>query len=129
MKNMIDVKIIDLVGPALDWAVAKVMGFVDYPEDSVERGSYWHLDTERAPFGRIMRKRDWRPSTDWNQGGPILAKNIGKISSLYPSTETWPSGEELLPWAMRAFVQAELKCDTMKVPESGHGCLDQFAYG
>lgn len=52
---MNDREITDLAG--------KAMGWVDYPTDSVEQGSIWHLDKQKAPFGRILSKRDWTPLT------------------------------------------------------------------
>ena len=34
--------------------VARILGWIDYPEDSVERGIYWHRDASKAPFGPKM---------------------------------------------------------------------------
>jgi hypothetical protein len=45
----------DLIGPALDWAVAKCEGLKGVIED-----------------GPIVR--EYRPSTDWSQGGPIIER-------------------------------------------------------
>lgn len=50
---MNDKEITDLAG--------KAMGWVDYPTDSVEQGSVWHLDKQKAPFGRTLRKYNWTP--------------------------------------------------------------------
>ncbi len=70
----IKVKTGKLVGPDLNWAVAKALGWINYPEDSLERGAYWHTDLERAPFGKCIRLSEWNPSTDMNQGGKLLGK-------------------------------------------------------
>lgn len=43
---------------------ARAQGWIDYPNDSVEAGAYWHLDPEKAPFGRRLDKRFWRPLAD-----------------------------------------------------------------
>lgn len=40
----------DLIGAALDWAVAKAVTYVDY--------------------------HGWSPSTDWSQGGPLIHKYL-----------------------------------------------------
>jgi hypothetical protein len=66
------VKTSDLAGAALDWAVAKVQGWVNYPEDSIEHGSVWHTDPMRAPFGPRITVSEYRPSTCWSQGGPLI---------------------------------------------------------
>lgn len=42
-------------------------GWIDYPTDSVEQGSVWHLDTDRAPFGRTLDKHLWRPLDNTTQ--------------------------------------------------------------
>lgn len=69
---LVDVAVKDLSGPALDWAVARALGYVDYPDDSVEQGGWWYTDPVKAPFCERLRKSDWNPSTGWRQGGPVL---------------------------------------------------------
>lgn len=32
-------------------SIARSRGWVDYPNDSVEHGSIWHCDKDKAPFG------------------------------------------------------------------------------
>ena len=71
---LVDVAVKDLSGAALDWAVAKALGYVDYPDDSVEQGAWWYTDPVKAPFSERIRKADWKPSTDWRQGGPLFDK-------------------------------------------------------
>ena len=61
-----------LSGKLLDDAVAYALGWIDYSEDSVEHGEYWHIDPEKAPFGRRIHKDSWSPSTNWSQGGPLM---------------------------------------------------------
>lgn len=67
-------KTTELTGAALDWAVAKANGWIEYPTDSIEQGAYWHTDSSKAPFGRRVFKEEWNPSTDWAQGGPIIER-------------------------------------------------------
>jgi hypothetical protein len=50
----------ELIGPALDWAVAKCEG----EETFVHKG---RLETRWTNNG-------WKPSTDWAQGGPIIER-------------------------------------------------------
>ena len=123
----------DLTGASLDWAVAKAQGWVDYPEDSIERGSKWHCDPEKAPFGQVMWKSNFQPSTDWAQGGVILERE--KITVGYErygaqGGETWDAvkkafddtalwleyGPTPLIAAMRCFCASRLG-DEVDVPE------------
>lgn len=99
MADMVEVKTSDLIGPALDWAVAKAIGC------------------------RFLRK--W--STDWAQGGPLIDKYkvsighvetrdgefwIGSISSRDGTAET---SDGPLVAACRAIVAAKLG-DVVQVP-------------
>lgn len=43
---------------------ARAQGWIDYPQDSIEAGSHWHLDSAKAPFGPRIEKQDWRPLTN-----------------------------------------------------------------
>ena len=117
----------DLTGASLDWAVAKAQGWVDYPEDSIERGSKWHCDPEKAPFGQVMWKSNFQPSTDWAQGGVILEREeIGFAK--YGPNGTWKAvigeiprgipcyGPTPLIAAMRVFVASRLG-NEVDVPE------------
>lgn len=56
IEHLSDKQLIDMCGYAQGWT--------DYPSDSVEHGTIWHLDKDRAPFGRILDKRDWNPLDD-----------------------------------------------------------------
>lgn len=79
MTEMIEMKVAELDGTALDWAVAVVVhgkvyvypdGGLCPPEDSVQMndddGSLW------VSSGGFHPKDSWSPSTDWSQGGPLL---------------------------------------------------------
>lgn len=100
----------DLIGAALDWAVAKAVTYVDY--------------------------HGWSPSTDWSQGGPLIEKHHVQTSfngcgfSRSTTGEHWcayackDNGEELRPSgsgptpliaACRAIVSAHLG-DSVDVP-------------
>lgn len=55
--------------------VARKLGWIDYPEDSIEMGSYWHMEAARAPHGRRMLKRDWNPCKNGDQAFRLAASN------------------------------------------------------
>lgn len=55
---------LDIIGRAIGW--------VDYPNDSIEQGNVWHLDSSRAPFGPIMNKQDWVPHKDIKHAMALL---------------------------------------------------------
>lgn len=74
------VKIAELSGPPLDWAVAKCEGFEVY--------SYIPLDLEYV--------HKFRPSTDWSQGGPIIERE--KIGIYYYECPQNPEVSKQTPW-------------------------------
>jgi hypothetical protein len=59
----------------LDDAVARALGWIDYPDDSIEHGRYWHIMPDKAPFGRRLEKSYWHPSTSWRQAGLLIEKD------------------------------------------------------
>lgn len=66
--EMIEVKTVDLVGDALDWAVAQVEG-VNYRQDGIK------CKTRIAPRKwHHYTKSNFSPSTDWSWGGPLIEK-------------------------------------------------------
>lgn len=60
----------ELIGPALDWAVAKCEG-VQIDICALPEATF----LLRLPIG----SGKWRPSLDWSQGGPIIECHIGNI--------------------------------------------------
>lgn len=71
------IKVSNTTNIQLDWLVAKCLGWVTYPTDSIEHGDWYHTNAAIAPQGhehnRIHRKY-FSPSTDWAQGGPIIER-------------------------------------------------------
>lgn len=63
--EMVEVKTADLIGPALDWAVAKAE---DTKIDD-SRGKELRIDVG-AGF-----QSPWMPSVNWHQGGPLIEKH------------------------------------------------------
>ena len=115
----------DLIGPALDWAVAKCEGF-DYLN---------HQNLTRI----TTSANSWQPSTDWAQGGPINDREMSKengrlcVKNETYATETLPRfsaeytghnweqyrkmyGPTPLVAAMRCLVASKLG-DEVEIPE------------
>lgn len=119
------VKTSDLIGPALDWAVAKAAGrclherirIVRYNSDSDYICEDCGKDTYMEPI-----QQTWKPSTDWSQGGPLIEKYATKLEH-WPTETTpnksnariamagsvyWESGPSPLVAVCRAIVRAKL---------------------
>lgn len=114
--EMIEVKTAELIGQALDWAVAKVEGY----------------KPEKHPFGRVFIEGigycDWSPSTLWWQVGPLIEKHLVSFCVEHEDVilavlcdeygmyiSGWRQGENHLIAACRAIVAAKLG-DTVQVP-------------
>ena len=108
----------ELIGHALDWAVAKCegitltsSGYIEYVVD--------HLNSEFTKY---------TPSTDWAQGGPIIEREKIQVNpsissdawgAANPSKDqcVWVWAETPLIAAMRVYVASKLG-DTIEVPEA-----------
>ena len=114
--SMIEVKTAELIGPALDWAVAKGEGL--QPE---------HGWPELDIFMAARAGGFHRYSTDWAQGGPLIEKNdwalpyratarahLGKYEACTPGGFPRNGGTPLIA-ACRAIVAANLG-DVVSVP-------------
>ena len=112
------VKTSDLIGPALDWAVAVAEGYTLY-----------------SNAGKICCAKDGdegfltKYSTDWSQGGPIIEREkIELTDNCSNPTENWywaahiwrtktiGYGSTALIAAMRCYIASKLG-DTVEVPE------------
>ena len=126
------IKTQDLIGPALDWAVAKCESVeVEYINDGITRC----LLRVSPCTGRLS------PSTDWSQGGPIIEQERLDLTPLVKSENElvrWfactivPDDQEI-PWfhmvgptaliaAMRCFVASHLG-DEVDVPDELTGVI------
>ena len=126
----------NLTGPALDWAVAKCE-----QKPLVFRGRKWPTDgtatVEYAPwavhpvvngsgqFVASLCNSTYSPSTDWNQGGPIIEREDiamwpDQEGGWFASTDQGKSmdyhGETALIAAMRCYVASKLG-DTVDISE------------
>lgn len=135
-------KTTELIGPALDWAVAKaagrmgqwirdearpLTGIVDIDFDESGRLAVYVPGRQRVPYA------PWSPSTDWAQGGPIIEREclalecIGHCWEAYTMIEVADedflvpqsvsqTGPTPLIAAMRCYVASKLG-DEVEVPE------------
>lgn len=104
----------NLIGPQLDWAVAKC--------------------AKKLPISHQASSRHWwSPSTNWNHGGPIIEREVSGYTKRGPIDksyfEAWVSpqrselepipygdGDTLLVAAMRCYVASKLG-NTVDIPE------------
>ena len=110
----------ELIGPTLDWAVAKCEGAV------LSQSSFTFQIQE---YGCLQRPHlgNWKPSTDWAQGGPIIEREEIGFAKYGPQS-TWKAvigetprgkpqyGPTPLIAAMRCYVASKLG-DVVEIPE------------
>ena len=103
------IKTADLIGPALDWAVAKCLqpGYEEW---------------------RLIRwiEQEFAPTANWSQGGPIIERGNIDLISPTPSDPLWQAmqwrfahgakGPTPLIAAMRCFVASRFG-DEVEIPE------------
>lgn len=117
MTDLIGVRVSNLVGAALDWAVAKA-------------------DPKICPViigGKVFHDTDWEhipysPSTNWSQGGPLVDKHSGSTqhspglaeedcySGGPAGARVWLYGPTALVAFCRGLVHYKLG-DTVQVPK------------
>lgn len=134
--KMVLVKTAELSGAALDWAVAKVEGCdpviaMECCGSGVQSGYESPPECCGHPETALYlgRQGKWSPSTDWAQGGPLIARyniDLNHMGTKGDSIEAclndfdlmrgWViEGETHLVAACRAIVAAKLG-DTVSVP-------------
>jgi hypothetical protein len=123
IKTSLTFRIPELFGETLDRAVAKALGYTDYPDDSLEHGTIWHTEPDKTPFGRFIEKRHFNPSSNWAVGGPIIEREginlrtlVGWTGSMAYQAEINDNGNIFyghtpLVAAMRCFVASRLGSD------------------
>ena len=116
-------KVSELSGAALDWAVAKCEGWTRLLMWANDTKSFWYQKEDKSG---IYRKHPWELnySTDWVLGGPIIARegiswHCGNKTSwhayAYGSSENI-SGPTPLIAAMRCYVASKLG-DAIEIPK------------
>ena len=114
------IKTSDLIGPALDWAVAKALG--EHQRLQFEGDSeYGILSMSFGPY-----HGPWEPSRSWAQGGEIIeSERIGVghawgedawLASTHDPDALLFTGPTPLIAAMRAYVASRLG-DEVEVPD------------
>ena len=111
-----------LTGPALDWAVAVAHGYKEWDGECFTR----YVDDYPGAFFL----REFHPSTDWSQGGPIIERAGISLTHMGEDWEDawkarrgdghWQGGDIHGPTplvaAMRCFVASKLG-DDIDIPE------------
>jgi hypothetical protein len=90
----------ELEGAELDYWVARAIrlpGIVKHPN-----GLWYSYNHDLSGYGELPLY-----STHWACGGPIFSKNFSVIAGMNPVLDMWPTGDDLLPFLMRAFVESE----------------------
>lgn len=116
-------KTAELTGVALDWAVAKCEGFTDLrrnPHRFTEEWD-WIMTPPRVTYGPVWL-HDYKFSTSWKDGGPIIERLDISISkennnlwvAQTPGHEGW--GYTPLIAAMRCYCCAKLG-EEIEIPE------------
>lgn len=81
MTQTVEVKVVELTGAALDWAVAITAG-----EKPVL--PWWGDGTAKHYYGTVeVRGEEFSPSSDWAQGGLIVESGIFELK--HTGTSTW----------------------------------------
>lgn len=110
---MLKLKTTELMGPALDWAVAKAEGYIDDPESWLHGASL-----EQVKAGTF------KPSTNWSQGGPLIEREAVSLTQFsdhpkwtakHPASVCFDGPTPLIA-AMRCLVASKLG-DTVQVPK------------
>ena len=125
------IKTSELSGVALDWAVAQAIEEEVHHEyvDSEQRKMLLSKWQDYSRNGDFSQQEEWSPSTDWSQGGPLIAKYLMDFCVEHPHTigaalcdengmyMNMLFGETHLIAACRAIVAAKLG-DEVEVPEA-----------
>ena len=103
---MIEVKTAELIGPALDWAVAMAEGAKpERPQDGqVSFGGVHMLCGVRKH--RLRGEYDYSPSTDWSQGGELIEKYAVKIEH-FPSETIASKANARIAMRSSGYLQAQ----------------------
>lgn len=118
------IKTADLIGPALDWAVAKCEEDAEHLSFSAYNGGLAYFKNQHLYCGEGW----FNPSTNWAQGGPIIDRNgIATERKIIEGTteHEWKAyvpyihayGPTPLIAAMRCYVASKLG-DEVEVPDA-----------
>lgn len=125
------VKIADLQGPALDWAVAMCQGYSKWC------GQTRTLQQPQIPYGWADLS-DLQFSTDWNLGGPIITAPDSPIKELLRDGDEWKATADGATFTGPTMLMAALRChvaannpdlDEIDIPDElcEQDCAAEFA--
>lgn len=103
----------ELIGPALDWAVAKCEGIEVHNASNLY--VYTHCDEEGSQYA-------YEPSKRWEQGGPIIERERIELKPTYAGwaaflgNKTFANGPTSLIAAMRCYVANKIG-DEVEIPD------------
>jgi len=127
MTDLIEVRVSNLVGEALGWAVGKAEGLDLQLAPPGYNGVPWRVF---ALYRAAVTERTERfnPSEDWALGGPLVEKRMVSLHCPQSTDDIWAgwvitdkgefcqAGDSALIAACRAIVAAKLG-DTVQVPK------------
>ena len=120
-------KTAELIGTALDWAVAVCEGATDFRHDTV--ATYWVTINGKDRALAKNWAQSFTPSVDWTQGGPIIEREKIALTPSF-SGSAWVAHLPMKPIskqccsggltplivAMRCYVACKLG-DEIEIPE------------
>ena len=121
------IKTAELLGPALDWAVAKLEEEHDKRLTVIRREDHIGHPIERETESGSYAYEWWAPSRIWAQGGPIIEREGIELKRSLVAPFVWAAfafrsprahctGPAPLIAAMRCFVASKLG-DEVEIPE------------
>lgn len=127
MTDLIEVRVSNLVGEALGWAVGKAEGLDVYLEPPGYNGVPWRVFA-RFQGEAIAHTKRYNPWEDWTLGGPMIEKHMVSLHCPQSTDDVWAgwvitdkgefcqAGDSAPIAACRAIVSAKLG-DTVQVPK------------
>lgn len=109
-----EIKVSELSGTALDWAVAKCEGHSLYSD-----GINWGFEKDGKSFvisSGWAENMTFMPSSNWAQGGPIVEREGITISSFYAQVNAPTPDFALCEWA--AWIPRGHECIALQRGES-----------
>jgi hypothetical protein len=113
----------DLIGKALNWAVAKCEGYIG-PDNKITYDADLIYDVKSIKWLLFM----YKPESDWEFGGPIIDNNSIELSGpvgypkhaqIYTGGHIWidADGPNYLVAAMRCYVASKLG-NEIEIPDT-----------
>lgn len=99
----------ELIGPALDWAVAKCEGVDSVAAYLFHDEGYYNYSIDWAQGGPIIERERIRIDCPWNPGPFEATCRIDGVTA-------WTEGPTVLVAAMRCYVASKLG-DEVEIPE------------